>query len=165
MTSPPPLNPPDPTYVGQPYVRPVPMGLPVSPGGQTALICRLCGAQPAVDVTVRAHRGLLFLMTFHRFEGPLCRRCGTAVVRRLTTLTLWQGWWSPFSLVVFTPCTLIWNAVVSRKLTALPWPGLPAPGAVRISEGKPVYRRPLAYVAVLPFVWAVWFITGIFIYT
>jgi hypothetical protein len=153
-------NPLDPPYVGQGT-----MGLPTYPGWPTALICRLCGAQPAADVTVRAHRGLLILMTFRRFEGPFCRSCGTAVVRRLTTATLWQGWWSPFSLVVFTPFTLVWNLVVSRKLATLSFPGPPAPGAVRIPEGKPVHQRPLAYVAVLPLVWAVWFITGIFIYT
>ncbi|MFJ2627689.1 hypothetical protein ACIO6T_30885 [Streptomyces sp. NPDC087532] len=122
--------------------------------------CRACWAQPAANVTVRAHQGVLVVMRFHKVDGPFCRACGRAVIRRLTTATLCQGWWSPFSLVFFTPFTLVWNLVAHRKLAALTPPGPPIPGAERIPEGKPVHQRPLAYVAVVPLLWAVWFITG-----
>lgn len=109
---------------------------------------------------MRAHQGLLLVMRFHEIDGPFCRSCGTALVRELTTKTLWQGWWSPFSLVFFSPFTLVWNLLASRKLAALPTPGPPAHGASRIQEGKPVHQRPMAYVAVLPLIWAVWFVIG-----
>ncbi|MGW1615684.1 hypothetical protein ACWCQZ_40800 [Streptomyces sp. NPDC002285] len=99
---------------------------------------------------MRAHQGLLLMMRFHKILGPLCRSCGTALVPDLTIKTLWQGWWSPFSLVFFSPFTLVWNLVVSCRLAALPIPGPPAPGATRVQEGKPVHQRPMAYVATLP---------------
>ncbi|MER6123624.1 hypothetical protein ABT173_13355 [Streptomyces sp. NPDC001795] len=83
------------------------------------LTCRFCGTAPAVDVTFRAHRGLLVLMTFRKLEGPMCHGCGMQAYKRLTTETLWQGWWSPASLVVFTPFTLIWNVIASAKVKKL----------------------------------------------
>ncbi|GHG13810.1 hypothetical protein ACFFSH_31095 [Streptomyces filamentosus] len=60
----------------------------------------------------------------------------------------------------FSSFTLVWNLLASRKLAALPTPGPPAHDASRIQEGKPVHQRPMAYVAVLPLIWAVWFVTG-----
>ena len=153
-------------YTPPPWAKPVPETASASaasahPGWHNGVLaCRICGAQPAAVVTVRAHQGLLLMMRFHKIDGPFCRSCGTALVRELTGKTLWQGWWSPFSLVFFSPFTLVWNLVVSRKLAALPMPGPPAPGAARVQEGKPVHRRPMAYIAILPLIWAVWFITG-----
>ena len=132
------------------------MHTPDHPGGaagQTAVpTCRICGAQPAATVSVRAHQGLLLMMRFRKFDGPFCRPCGIAVVRALTTKTLWQGWWSPFSLVFINAFTLVWNLVASRKLAALAPPGPTAPGATRIREGKPVHQRPMAYVAIRPLI-------------
>ncbi|PNE43449.1 hypothetical protein AOB60_00510 [Streptomyces noursei] len=119
--------------------------------------CRICGARPALQVTVHAHQGVLMWMRFHREDGPFCRSCGIAVVRELTTKTLWQGWWSPLSLVGFTPIALICNFSVRRKLTTLAPPGPSAPGATRKIQGKPVHQRPLAYVALVPLAWVVGF--------
>lgn len=81
--------------------------------------CRFCGTAPAADVTFRAHRGLLVLMTFRKLEGPMCHSCGMRVYKQLTTETLWQGWWSPLSLVLFTPLTLLWNVISSAKVKKL----------------------------------------------
>ncbi|MFE9097644.1 hypothetical protein [Streptomyces sp. NPDC007264] len=92
-------------------------------GAGTFLVCRFCGGAPAVDVTFRAHRGLLVLMTFRKLEGPMCRSCGMRVHKQLTTETLWQGWWSPLSLVLFTPLTLLWNVIASAKVKKLQAPG------------------------------------------
>ncbi|WP_172384711.1 hypothetical protein [Streptomyces sp. MNP-20] len=127
--------------------------------------CRFCGAQPTADVTIRAHQGLLVIMRFQSEAGPWCRVCGIALVRHLTTRTLWQGWWSPFSLALLTPFTLISNLAAYRRLTALEPPGPVAPGAARPLEGAPVLKRPLAYVALVPLIWAVWFITGLITHT
>src|SRR3954468_7902005 len=69
-------------------------------GVPQAPTCRICAAQPAAEVTIRSHVGLLLMMRFKKWEGPFCRTCGTALRRDATTNTLCQGWWSPFSAVI-----------------------------------------------------------------
>jgi hypothetical protein len=44
------------------------------------------------------------------------------VYKKLTTETLWQGWWSPLSLVLFTPVTLLWNVIASARVKKLQAP-------------------------------------------
>ncbi|WP_329453496.1 hypothetical protein OG894_43895 (plasmid) [Streptomyces sp. NBC_01724] len=78
----------------------------------------------------------------------------------MTSRTLCLGWWSPLSLVALTPFTLVWNLVAHRKFSRLP-ASMPAPGRQSLPEGAPVYRRPVAYVALIPVAWAVWAITGL----
>ncbi len=121
--------------------------------------CRVCGAAPAGRMAIRAHQGVLVFMRFYKLDGPFCHTCGRAMVRDMTTRTLVQGWWSPFSLVAFTPFTLVWNWIAYRKFTRLP-PSAAAPGRRALSEGTALHRRPLAYVSVIPLVWAIWFIHG-----
>lgn len=146
-----PQQPPHPQYAHPqhpPYLVPGPTG------------CRNCGAPEAVNFAVRAHVGVLVVMRFHRLDGPFCRRCGRALVRIMTTKTLFQGWWSPLSLVLFTPFTLFWNLIAAAKFAKLE-PSEPAPGRQQLDEGQPVHARPLAYVAIVPLLWAVWVITHI----
>ncbi|MFJ8104573.1 hypothetical protein [Streptomyces sp. NPDC096132] len=122
--------------------------------------CMFCGGSPAVHVTFRAHRGLLILMTFGKRSGMMCATCGLAVYRELTTRTLWQGW-SPFSLFLFTPFTVVHNLFVARKVKKLQ---APAPGqhGPQVDPGVPVHRRPLAYVALVPVLWVLFMIvTGL----
>ncbi|MFI1280197.1 hypothetical protein ACH4U5_05440 [Streptomyces sp. NPDC020858] len=47
-------------------------------------------------------------MRFLSLRGPLCRDRGLATYRRLSSDTLWQGWWSPLSFFI-TPVTLLMN--------------------------------------------------------
>ncbi|WP_066935184.1 hypothetical protein [Streptomyces sp. NBRC 110611] len=115
---------------------------------------------PAATVTVRAHQGLLIMMRFQKLEGPFCRTCGTAVFRQMTAATLALGWWSPFSLVFFTPFTLIWNALARTKLNKLTEPAPGQPGQ-QLDPGTPVLRRAVSYVALLPLAWAIWVIAHI----
>ncbi|MEU3725974.1 hypothetical protein [Streptomyces sp. NPDC031705] len=122
--------------------------------------CRNCGAPEAANFAVRAHVGVLVLMRFHTLNGPFCRQCGRALVRTMTTKTLCQGWWSPLSLVVFTPFTLLWNLIAAMKFAKLPHP-TPAPGHRPLDEGPPVHARPLAYVAIIPLLWATWVVVNI----
>ncbi|MEV6397339.1 hypothetical protein AB0M39_21630 [Streptomyces sp. NPDC051907] len=126
--------------------------------------CRVCGAQPALDLAVRAHQALIFLMKFRKMDGPFCRTCGRALIRSMTTSTLWQGWWSPFSLALFAPFALISNLIAHIRLGRLP---RPEPDAHRqqLDEGKPVVQRPLAYIALIPALWAVWAVAGIIAHT
>ncbi|WP_159667460.1 DUF6508 domain-containing protein [Streptomyces mexicanus] len=114
--------------------------------------CRYCGGSPAVDAAFRAHRGLLVLLGFRRMDGPVCRTCGLGLHRALTTHTLCWGWWSPLSLVLFGPLTLVRNLLAVRRVKRLaePGPGLLGP---RFDPGVPVHRRPRAYVALVPLAW------------
>ncbi|MEV7525899.1 hypothetical protein [Streptomyces sp. NPDC091371] len=136
------------------YAAPYPYAQAPAPG------CRNCGALEAANFAVRAHVGVLIVMRFHSVDGPFCRQCGRALVRIMTTKTLWQGWWSPFSLVFFTPFTLVWNLIASIKFGKLE-PSEPAPGRQQLEEGPPVYARPLAYVAIVPLLWATWVVANV----
>ncbi|MEV7996531.1 hypothetical protein AB0O67_32990 [Streptomyces sp. NPDC086077] len=125
------------------------------------LMCRFCGGSPAADVTFRAHRGLVVLMGFQKSGGPMCMTCGLAVYRAYTTHTLCVGWWSPLSLFVFAPLTLVRNVLAVRRVKRLPAPG---PGTLgpRHDPGVPVRRRPRAYVALVPALWVLFMIvTGL----
>ncbi|MER7405600.1 DUF6508 domain-containing protein [Streptomyces sp. NPDC000070] len=124
-------------------------------------MCRFCGGSPAADVAFRAHRGLVVLMGFRKTDGPMCMTCGLAVYRALTTHTLAWGWWSPLSLFLFAPLTLVRNVLAVRKVKELPAPG---PGTLgpRYDPGVPVRRRPRAYIALLPALWVLFIIvTGL----
>ncbi|UQX02417.1 hypothetical protein [Streptomyces sp. RerS4] len=147
-----------------PYAQAPQPGHPGQPGyahpGVPDAGCRVCGSPHTVNMSVRAHMGILILMRFFHQKGPFCRTCGRAMVRAMTTKTLVQGWWSPLSLVIFSPFTLIWNLIAAIRFSKLP-PSEPAPGRQTLDEGPPVHARPLAYVAILPALWAVWVITNI----
>ncbi|WP_327357704.1 hypothetical protein [Streptomyces sp. NBC_01304] len=119
----------------------------------------MCGAQSFTHTVVRAHQGLLFFMRFIKVDEALCRTCGIEMIRTATTQTLWQGWWSPLSLLLFAPFALLSNLVSYRKVRALP-PPEPGYGQQALDEGRPVHKRPLAYVGVLPVLWLVWFVHG-----
>ncbi|WP_369195644.1 DUF6508 domain-containing protein [Streptomyces djakartensis] len=125
------------------------------------LMCRFCGGSPAVDVAFRAHRGLVLLLGFRRTDGPMCLTCGLAVYRALTAHTLAWGWWSPLSLFLFAPLTLVRNVLAVRKVKRLPAPG---PGTLgpRYDPGVPVRRRPRAYIALIPVLWVLFLaVTGL----
>lgn len=107
----------------------------------------------------RAHQALLLVMRSKKTAGPVCRTCGLALYRTLTTYTLWQGWWSPFSLFLFAPYALVRNVLAARHVRKLPAPGPSATGA-RYDPGVPVRRRPLAYVGLVPVLW----VTGMIVY-
>ncbi|WP_329312948.1 hypothetical protein OG723_07350 [Streptomyces sp. NBC_01278] len=105
--------------------------------------CRLCGAEPAVQATVRGHQGMLVLMRFLRQEGPFCRDCGFATYRRMSAATLWQGWWGPLSVFI-TPFTLLMNLGARARFLKL----APPAGAIlpTLDPGKALWRRPPALV-------------------
>ncbi|MER6684629.1 hypothetical protein [Streptomyces olivaceoviridis] len=132
-------------------VQPTP---PFSPPG-----CQICGVKSVADVTVRAHQGLIIVMRWQRIDGPLCGYCGVALIRDLTTRTLWQGWWSVGSLIIGAPFALLSNFFAYRKLSRLQL-AVPTDGRGQAPLGKPILRRPLAYVALIPLCSAIWLIAG-----
>ncbi|MFG2994514.1 hypothetical protein ACGFZK_35325 [Streptomyces sp. NPDC048257] len=126
-------GPPGPGYAGpQPYGA---YGTHPEPGRYG---CRLCGAWPATPATVRGHQGMIVLMRSLSLRGPFCRDCGLATYRRMSSDTLWQGWWGPLSLFI-TPVTLLMNLgprSAFRKLA-------PPAGGYRpaLDPGKAMWRR------------------------
>ncbi|WP_285544578.1 LppU/SCO3897 family protein [Streptomyces lavendulae] len=109
--------------------------------------CRVCGCLPAAPATVRGHQGLLVVMRFLSLPGPFCRDCGTATYRRMSSDTLWQGWWGPLSLFI-TPFTLLLNLGPRAAFRRL---GEPAGGfRPPLDPGKPLWRRPPALLVLVP---------------
>ena len=122
--------------------------------------CRVCGAAPAITVTIRAHQGLLLAMRWRTATSRVCATCGIALVREMTTKTLWQGWWGIGSLIFGTPFALISNWGAYRKLRQLQRQPAVAPGDTRqLPLGVPILHRPQAYVALIPLIWAAVLIT------
>lgn len=116
-----------------------------------ALRCRFCGRSPAVATTVRAHRGMIFVMQWRHVRGPFCRACGTQALKKLTTETLWQGWWGPISLVLGTPFALLSNLVAWLKIRGLPEPeGALATAAAPAAPAAPTAPVPGAIGTSLP---------------
>lgn len=122
--------------------------------------CRVCRVAPVASCAIRAHQGFIVLMRWHKVDGPFCAICGVALVRELTTKTLWQGWWGVGSLIVGTPFALLSNWGAYRKLRRLQ-PAIPVPGTRQLPLGKPVLHRPLAYVALVPLIWAATVLTHV----
>jgi hypothetical protein len=142
---------PGPHAAPAPYAAPGPYAAPQS--GQMAN-CLVCGGFPAVNVTIRGHQGVLVLMRFIYKRGFFCRTCGTAVRRDMTGRTLWQGWWSPLSLVIFTPFTLVWNLFMRAKLNKLQ-PPAPGTHGRQFDPGPPLLRRAQALGLLVPVLWLV----------
>lgn len=103
---------------------------------------------PALKTTVRGHQGILVVMRLLKVRGFFCRTCGIAVHREMTTKTLWQGWWSIFSLVI-APVTLVINLVARVRFGRMtpPADGIRPP----LDPGKPVIRRVGAIGVFAPF--------------
>ncbi|MFG2753834.1 hypothetical protein [Streptomyces xanthophaeus] len=151
-------QPPQPAGHGNPYAQQQPGVAAPQPAGhgnpfaaglpqQGGPGCRLCGAQPAAQATVRGHQGMVLMMRSLSVQGPFCRDCGTATVRDMSAKTLWQGWWAPMSLLL-TPITVLRN-LGPRSTFA----GLAAPqGGFRppLDPGKQLRRRPEALVVSVP---------------
>ncbi|MET8411274.1 hypothetical protein ABZV34_24735 [Streptomyces sp. NPDC005195] len=111
--------------------------------------CHSCQAHPVTRTEIRSHTGLILWGQTRTVNQPLCRQCGIALVRTMTTRTLWQGWWGLLSLFFHTPAALLQNRAAHRQFTALPAP-TPPPGRKSLKPGKPVLLRPQAYIALIP---------------
>ncbi|MGP8302078.1 LppU/SCO3897 family protein [Streptomyces inhibens] len=137
-------------YAQQPHPAPY----AIAPG------CELCGAQPAVQATVRGHQGILFLMRFLSRSAVFCRSCGLATYREMSAKTLWQGWWSPLSVAI-TPITLLVNLGPRARFRKLAAPV----GGFRpsLDPGKSLLRRPEALLFLVPMALVVLAIPTLFV--
>ena len=113
------------------------------------LACHTCGGAPAAKMAFRHHQGLFLFMLFRKRTGHFCRSCGTALFRKHTATTLWQGWWHPLSALVFNPVTILLNLRVRSAIDRLPEPGHD-PFASRLAPGKPLLQRAGALFGLLP---------------
>jgi hypothetical protein len=68
---------------------------------------RLSSSGSAVFIGLR---GLVIVFWFIRRKGSYCRDCGIATFRRMSSLTLAQGWWFAFGLLA-VPVILVWNVI------------------------------------------------------
>ncbi|MFI6688516.1 hypothetical protein [Streptomyces sp. NPDC050485] len=75
----------------------------------------------------------------------------------MTSRTVWQGWWSPLSLVLFTPGTLVINRITLAHINKLPAP-IPGQPGQQLVPGTPVLRRVSSLAAALPLLWAMWIV-------
>ncbi|MEU9122347.1 hypothetical protein AB0C96_21225 [Streptomyces sp. NPDC048506] len=135
---------------GHPAPAPGPYGYgpqPHLPPHATDTGCTFCGAQPAVRATVRGHQGILYVMRFLSRSGQFCRSCGLATYREMSAKTLWQGWWSPLSVVI-TPITLLLNLGPRSRFRKLAAPA----GGFRppLDPGRSLLRRPEALLFLIP---------------
>ncbi|MER7515984.1 hypothetical protein [Streptomyces sp. NPDC126499] len=133
-----------PSYGQQPHGQ-LPWGAgPSGPQGG----CEVCGAQPTAAVTVRSHQGMVVLMRTVTRRAALCRTCGLAVYRKMTSETLVTGWWGLFSFFV-TPFIVLGNVLGARAaLRRLPEPQ----GAQRppLDPGRRVLLRAPAMLVLTP---------------
>ncbi|MGN9791421.1 LppU/SCO3897 family protein [Streptomyces sp. OZ13] len=117
------------------------------PGG--AVPCQVCGSLPAVHAVIRGHQGMFLVMRSRKREGFFCRSCGTSLHRRMTTDTLWQGWWGVMSLFI-TPVTVLMNLGPRSRFRRLaaPYGGWRPP----LDPGRRVLARPPALLVLTPIV-------------
>lgn len=131
------------------YPRPVP-------------VCRWCGLPSAADVSFRTMTAAIFFMSLRSMPGPYCRVCGIATFRATTTRTLALGWWG-FPAFLINMIFIGMNINARRIVNRLPSVKAPPPGP-QLPVGKPLRRRPLAYIAVVPIAWLLFGITGMTIH-
>ncbi|MCX4634194.1 hypothetical protein OG775_03270 [Streptomyces platensis] len=151
-----PGQPPPYPYDRQPPLHPHPYPQPYAayPG------CRLCGARPAVQATVRGHQGLFLLMRFLSRSGMFCRSCGLATYREMSANTLWQGWWGPLSVAI-TPVTLLMNLGPRSRFRKL---AAPVGGfGPSLDPGRSLLRRPVALLFLVPMALVVLAIPTLFV--
>ena len=62
--------------------------------------CQLCGRQPATEIVLRRHVGMILMQKFVRFRGYLCRDHAVQGAKDFLGKTLVQGWWGLISFFV-----------------------------------------------------------------
>lgn len=148
---------PAPQHPGQQPPMPPPPPGPMQPPPTPS--CRWCWLPAAANVSFRTQKAFIFFFTIHTSPGPYCHTCGLAMFRAFTTNTLALGWWGLPAL----PLNIIFiaqNLLSLRAVKRVP-PVADLPPRPQLRTGKPIHRRPAAYVALLPALWAVWAVTGI----
>ncbi len=146
MTEPPSSQPTAYGQVSEPRLPP-PSAVPAQQGWPTppsvvlpGEACRHCDATPFLKAKVRGHRGYIVLMQFRSSDGPFCRDCGIATVRKMSADTMLLGWWSALSLLI-APIVLIINLVLRVRFNRLQSPVRTYGSRPPLDAGRPLYQR------------------------
>lgn len=99
--------------------------------------CQICGRQPATELTIRRHVGMIVLQKFVRFRGTLCRDHGVQLSKEFLRKTLVQGWWGLISFFVNFYAVYADLVALSRANRLGP------------PVGAPARRQPSAYAGAL----------------
>ncbi len=109
--------------------------------------CEVCGRGPAIHIDARMYTGKVVVTDEVWWKGYACRECATCQYRAGLTHCLWAGWWSPVAF--FVNPTRIWRNVRGlREVAAMPAP-VGEPRAEPLDAGRPVSRRPQAWVGLI----------------
>jgi hypothetical protein len=68
--------------------------------GGMALTCQVCGRQPAAELKVRRHVGMLVMQRFVTARAWVCRDHGVLLAKTYLRKTLIEGWWGIISFFV-----------------------------------------------------------------
>lgn len=109
--------------------------------------CEVCGRGPAIRIDARMYSGKVVITDEIWWKGFACRGCAMCQYRAGLTHCLWAGWWSPVAF--FVNPTRIWRNVRGlREVAAMPAP-VGEPRAEPLDAGRPVSRRPQAWVGLI----------------
>lgn len=101
--------------------------------------CVNCGSRPAVRVRFQQALGMILFSQRQTVDLVLCRGCGQATGRKMTSRTLLTGWWGLVA-VLWNLVGLVRNARSLRRLGRLAEPdraGWEPPS----NPGRPVFER------------------------
>jgi hypothetical protein len=112
--------------------------------------CRICGAQPAADVTFTQGIGMMIMRRTLIVRGPLCRDCGQHIGRHYQQRTLLTGWWGVISFFL-NFVTILNNTTALSKLRSMPEPTGGDPTR-RQHPGQPMHLRPATWLTAAAFV-------------
>ena len=85
--------------------------------------CQVCGREPATQIVIRRHVGMILMQRFYKVRVTACQEHGKKLVLSWTGQTLVQGWWGVISFFA-NILTILANLVALFKVTRLPAPQL-----------------------------------------
>jgi hypothetical protein len=99
----------------------------------------VCGATPAIPVTLRSVVAMVVVGVTSTFRGVYCRDCGLAMFRKRMSATLLTGWWGFLHFFVNLG-VIAGNLGARAQLMRLAAP-MRNPGARYLDPGRPVFLR------------------------
>lgn len=107
--------------------------------------CSFCGSTPVAFVHLRQQTGLLLTRRVRSLDAPLCRLCGLAAARAMTSRTIWTGWWGTIAFL-FNFVAIGRNLIAMARLRQLAAPAPADADVVAIlnapmSPGRPLLLR------------------------
>lgn len=126
--------------------------------------CDFCGHSPAIYVDLRHEIGMILFRRYMHLDARLCRDCGIAMNREMTSRTVLTGWWGLLSFFA-NFAALIENFSSWTKLRKLDRPTPPTdpilcPNPRPLPVGKPLLFRGRFLAFLLVVTAGVWALAG-----